>query len=117
MERVIKGVTEAHGASYEFHYTYGNAPVINDNELTAKVKETLVEVFGADQVQPLIPTMGGEDFSSFLTKAPGTYFWVGAGNVSKGIVHPHHHPRFTIDEDSLVIGVKAFTNVALSLLK
>lgn len=117
MEQVIKGITEAHGATYEFVYEYGNDPVINDPETTQQVKETLIEVFGSSAVQEMIPTMGGEDFSAFQRKAPGTYFWVGAGNVSKGIIHPHHHPQFTIDENSLAIGVKAFTNLAFQLLK
>jgi metal-dependent amidase/aminoacylase/carboxypeptidase family protein len=37
---------------------------------------------------------------------------VGAGNKEKGIVYPHHHPKFTIDEDALEVGVKMFVNAA-----
>ncbi|MFM1653845.1 amidohydrolase [Brevibacillus sp. B_LB10_24] len=117
MERVVKGITEAHGGTYEFSYKHGHDPVINDQATAELVKETLIEAFGQEAVQPMIPTMGGEDFSAFQAKAPGTYFWVGAGNVSKGIVHPHHHPRFAIDEDSLVIGVQAFLHLAFKLVK
>ena len=49
-------------------------------------------------------------------KAPGTFFWVGAGNEEKGITFPHHHPQFTIDEDALPIGVKMFLNATFKLL-
>jgi amidohydrolase len=116
MEAVIRGVTAAHGASYEFRYTRGYDPVINDEKLTNLVRATLVSVFGEEALPPVERQMGGEDFSAYLQKAPGTFFDIGAGNVAKGIVAPHHHPRFTIDEDALLIGVKAFVNIAYNLL-
>ncbi|OFW80793.1 MAG: hypothetical protein A2201_04590 [Alicyclobacillus sp. RIFOXYA1_FULL_53_8] len=116
MERIIKGVTEAHGASYEFRYENGYRPVINDEELTAKLRESLLETFGSDIVVEATPTMGGEDFSAYQQKTPGTFFFVGAGNAAKGIVYPHHHPRFTVDEDAFPIGVKAFVSAVFKLL-
>jgi amidohydrolase len=115
MERVIKGVTEAHGATYTFRYEKGYRPVINDEQVTQKLRECLVETFGEDVVEEVTPTMGGEDFSAFQQKAPGAFFVVGAGNKEKGIVYPHHHPRFTIDEDALPVGVKAFVNAVFKL--
>ncbi|WP_211061974.1 M20 family metallopeptidase [Heyndrickxia faecalis] len=115
MERVVKGVTEAHGAAYDFQYVKGYRPVINDPEVTAKLREVLVEAFGEDAIQDGVPTMGGEDFSGFQQKAPGTFFFIGAGNADKGIVYPHHHARFTVDEDVLPYGVKAFVAASLTL--
>jgi metal-dependent amidase/aminoacylase/carboxypeptidase family protein len=47
------------------------------------------------------PIMGGEDFSAYQQVTPGTFLFVGAGNKEKGISAPHHHPRFTVDEDAL----------------
>ncbi|HEX2109717.1 MAG TPA: amidohydrolase [Rubrobacteraceae bacterium] len=116
MERVIKGVTEAHGASYEFRYKPGYRPVINDEEVTRTIEETVKHVFGEDALEIMRPTMGGEDFSAYQQRAPGTFFFVGAGNEEKGIVHPHHHPRFTVDEDALGYGMKMFVNAAFRLL-
>lgn len=116
MERVIKGVTQAHGALYEFRYKPGYRPVINDEEVTREIEETVKDVFGEDYIEIMRPNMGGEDFSAYLQRAPGTFFLVGAGNEEEGIVHPHHHPRFTIDEDALGYGVKMFVNAAFRLL-
>ncbi|USG64484.1 M20 family metallopeptidase [Brevibacillus ruminantium] len=112
MERVVKGITEAHGASYEFEYSYGYRPVINDQEVTQLMESVVVETLGQDWVDHMKPNMGGEDFSAFQQKAPGCFFYVGAGNKEKGIVHPHHHPLFTVDEDALEVGVKMFVNAA-----
>jgi amidohydrolase len=60
--------------------------------------------------------MAGEDFSAFQQQAPGAYFLTGAGNKEKGIVYPHHHPRFTFDEDALENGIKVFVHTAWKLL-
>lgn len=116
MERIIKGITEAHGATYEFEFEYGYRPVINNDEVTRVIEETVREVFGKEAVDHMKPNMIGEDFSAFMQKAPGSFFYVGAGNKEKGIIYPHHHPRFTIDEDALEIGVRLFVHAALKLL-
>ena len=116
MERVVKGVTEAHGAEYEFEYRFGYRPLINDDEVTRVIEETVRETFGDEALEIMRPTMGGEDFSAFQQKAPGAFFWVGAGNEERGIVYPHHHPLFTVDEDALPYGIKAFVNATFKLL-
>jgi amidohydrolase len=116
MERIIKGVTEAHGAQYEFKYEKGYRPVINDEEATNIMKEALLELYGEEAVLKAMPTMGGEDFSAYGTKAKSCFFFIGAGNQEKGIVYPHHHPRFTIDEEALPIGVRAFVHAVFKFL-
>ena len=116
MERVIEGVTAAHGASYSLEYRRGYRPVINDEGVTRVVEETARKVFGKAAVELTPPAMGSEDFSAFQREAPGSFFSVGARNEEKGITYPHHHPRFTIDEDALPIGVKMFVCAALRLL-
>ncbi|KNB70142.1 amidohydrolase [Brevibacillus reuszeri] len=46
----------------------------------------------------------------------GKYFNIGAGNQALGIVYPHHHPKFTIDEASLEVGVKMFVVTAAKMV-
>lgn len=116
MERVIKGITEAHEAAYDFKYEFGYRPVINDVEATKVIEETVREVFGEEALDFMRPNMGGEDFSAYQQKAPGAFFYVGAGNEAKGIIYPHHHARFTIDEDAMEIGVKIFLHAAFKFL-
>ncbi|HET7578324.1 MAG TPA: M20 family metallopeptidase [Bacillales bacterium] len=116
MERIVKGITDAHEAEYEFYYEKGYRPVINDDQVTKVVEETVREVFGEEAIEPMGPNMGGEDFSAFQQKAPGTFILVGARNEEKGIVYPHHHERFTVDENSLEKGVKVFVHSAFKLL-
>ncbi|MGE7594676.1 amidohydrolase [Peribacillus frigoritolerans] len=116
IERIVKGITEAHGATYEFDYQFGYAPTINDEEVTRLMDETVCEVFGEESREILKPIMGSEDFSAFQEVVPGTYIGIGARNEEKGIIYPHHHPKFTVDEQALQNGVKLYVHGTLKML-
>ncbi|WP_102128313.1 M20 family metallopeptidase [Deinococcus planocerae] len=115
IERVIKGVCEAHGAGYEFRYEPGYRPVINTDWVAERLREIALETVGEGHYQDAKPTMGGEDFSAYLQKAPGAYFNVGSGSDEADSRWPHHHPRFTLDEASLETGVRMLRAAALRL--
>ncbi|WP_216320176.1 amidohydrolase [Deinococcus aestuarii] len=115
IERVIKGVCEAHGAGYEFRYEPGYRPVINTDWVAAQLREIALETVGPEHYRDAKPTMGGEDFSAYLQKAPGAYFNVGSGSDEADSRWPHHHPRFTLDEASLETGVRMLHAAALRL--
>jgi len=116
LERIVAGIAQAHGASYEFDYLLGYDPVVNDPALTEVVREVAATVVDGGNVVQLPPSMGAEDFSAYQKKVPGTFFFIGAGNADKGIRYPHHHPKFDFDEQALAIGTKLFVKVAERLL-
>jgi len=116
IERMIKGVTEANGATYDLTFERGYRPVVNDPALTARLSDVVTRTFGEGVLEPMRPSMGGEDFSAYQQKAPGVFAFVGAGNVAAGIAYPHHHPRFQIDERSLTVGLRYFAAATLDLL-
>ena len=116
MERMIKGVCDAHGASYVFRVDRGYRPVVNDPVIAARLEGVVTRTFGPNVLTPTRPTMGGEDFSAYLQRAPGVFAFVGAGNASDASAFPHHHPRFDIDESSLEIGVRYLLAATLDLL-
>jgi amidohydrolase len=116
MERVIRGIAEAFGATVDFTYDLGYRPVVNDPALTDRLRAVVARTFAPDTLIDLRPTMGGEDFSAYQQRAPGVFAFVGAGNSEAGIVHPHHHPRFQVDERSLDIGLRYLTAATVDLL-
>lgn len=116
MERLIKGVCEAQGASWEFDYHSGNQPVVNDREVTRVLEATAREIVGEEAVVFEEPQMISEDFSLYQQQVPGALFFIGTANPAKNAVYPLHHPRFTLDEDALVIGVKMMAAAAVKLL-
>jgi amidohydrolase len=113
MERVLRGVTEAHGAAYSFEYLEGYDPVLNDADAAELVRAAVVAELGEEVLVDYPPIMGGEDFSAYLACAPGAFFIVGAG-ATGGV--PHHHPRFTIDESAFRNGIAVFVRTALDYL-
>jgi len=109
MEQVIKGICDAHGATYEFNYWELYPPVINDGAIANLVRSVAEDVVESPiGVVPECQTMGGEDMSFFLQEVPGCYFFLGSANAEKGLAFPHHHPRFNFDETALGMGVEIF---------
>jgi amidohydrolase len=102
IEATATHVCAAHGTTAELDYQLGYTPVVNDAEATAVVQDAI-----GDRLTELEPIMGGDDFSAYLEHAPGCYAFIGAGGE-----HPHHHPRFKIDERALAIGTRLHVEVA-----
>lgn len=116
IKKMAEGVAAIYGASVEVEFVYGYEPVINDEWVTGIVREAAIEIVGAEAVIATPPAMGGEDFSAYQQHVPGAFVNIGAGNAESGIVYPHHHPKFTFDEDGLLNGIKLFLRVADKLL-
>ncbi|PGZ95917.1 N-acyl-L-amino acid amidohydrolase [Bacillus pseudomycoides] len=117
IEQIVKGITAAHDATYSYAYRYGYNPVINDSYVTKVVEDSAIELFGKESIISLSPSMGGEDFSAYLQKAPGCFVKLGTGNVNKDTCYPHHHPKFDVDETALIRGAQLFLQAAMKLLK
>lgn len=116
IENVIKSTCDAYGATYELDYTYGYGAVYNDETTTEIVQNIADNLFPGKTIElPL--SLGGEDFSAFSDIVPATYVHIGAGNEEKGYDYPHHHPKFAIDEESFLIGVKMFVAIAVNYSK
>jgi amidohydrolase len=113
VERVIRGVCESMGASYRLDYIRQTSPLVNSAEMCELVADCAAEVVGVENVirDESVRTMGGEDMAYFLERVPGCYFFLGTRNEARGLVHPHHSPRFDIDESALPIGVEIMTRV------
>lgn len=116
MERIVTHTCAMAGASGEVAFFGGYPAVVNDAGVAAAVAEAAREVLGPERVLPQEPSMGGEDFAYYAQRLPSCYFFLGAGNADKGIVYPHHHPRFDIDEDVLPLGVEILAGAARRLL-
>lgn len=116
MERVIAGITSAHGARYTLEFDRGYRPVVNDPHATDLVRRAVIRTLGEDALVKATPTMGAEDFSAYQERAPGAFFFIGARSEERGIVHPHHHDRFDLDERALDHGTRIFVAAAMELL-
>lgn len=112
-----QSVATMYGATAEVEYIRGTQPVVNDEASAALVQQVAVEAFGPDVIYDEKPTMGAEDFSFFLDKAPGSFALVGSGNAEKDTEWSHHHGNFNIDEDALATGAELYAQYAWAYLK
>ena len=116
ISQYAKSVADMYGATAEVEYIRGTQPVVNDEESANLVQQVAAEAFGPDVVYDEKPTMGAEDFSFFLDKAPGSFALVGSGNPEKDTEWSHHHGNFDIDEDALVTGAELYAQYAWAYL-
>ena len=116
LEDTVRGVFEGLqrlGAKVKLEIGPGYPPVVNDPAVTATLRAALSELAGADQVVPVEPMMGAEDFAHLAHEAPGVFLWLGAALPE---AREHHHPRFDIDESVLPLGAAALATSAVALL-
>jgi amidohydrolase len=116
MERVVAGICSAHGATYQWTFEPGYATVDNDATASDLVRRAVVRALGPDVLVEARPTMGAEDFSAYQQVKPGAFFFIGARNEERGMIYPHHHERFDLDERALDYGTRIFVAAALEHL-
>ncbi|WP_059171659.1 M20 family metallopeptidase [Bacillus sp. FJAT-27445] len=109
-------VAATYGATAKVDYTRGTQAVINDEYSAKLVQKTAAEAFGAEVIYHEKPTMGGEDFSEYIMKAPGSFALVGSGNPEKDTQWAHHHGKFNVDEDALATGAELYAQYAWAYL-
>ena len=116
MAEIIDGVSKTFGAEISFDYEDGYPPTINHTDPTNKVLKAAERVVGEKAGMPYL-SMGGEDFSYYLQKIPGCFFFVGsAPNDQKLFETPHHCSHFTMDERALLVGPSIYLNLVDDLL-
>ena len=116
MQDIIDGVSKSFGAEIVLKYKEGYPPTVNHEDPTKLVLEASSMVVGKGADYPYL-SMGGEDFSYYLQKVPGCFFFVGSAPDKNNILStPHHCSHFDIDERSLLIGASVYVNLIDNIL-
>lgn len=114
---ILDGIVPAMRGRYEFNLMHRFPPTINDEKMISFVVRISREMLGEEKVFEMKPMMGSEDFSYYLERIPGAFAFFGVKNTGKGIIYPHHHPRFDVDEEMLPIGTALDVAVAMEYLQ
>lgn len=112
LERIIKGVCSGFALEYQFAYKEGYPPTINHSFATEIIKETCQAIPEVSKVEEIRPVMGAEDFSYYLLKKPGAFFFTGAqlGKTPRS----HHQGNVDFDERSFPIAAKILIGAYLN---
>jgi amidohydrolase len=115
--QVVEGIVTAMRGKCEIDIEEGYPCLYNNDKLAGMFETVASEVVGEGNVYKLDqPTMGGESFAYFSLERPSLFYFLGSGNVEKGIVHPAHGSLFDIDESCLSIGVAMQCKLAYEFL-
>jgi amidohydrolase len=116
IERVVRGICEAHRATYELKFELGYPSVQNDLALADRIAGIAQGTAGIPAVVTLDrPTMGAEDFSYFAQVAPGCMIRLGVASPGDKTPAMLHSPTFRLDEAALTSGVALFRALAQRL--
>lgn len=115
--RILDGACKSFNIKYKLDYLNDYPVLFNNHELTAIVAKGIEEseIENVTRVFRCGPHSPSEDFAHFANKIPGSFIYI--GGVKEGDpVFPHHHPKFMINEDSILIMARAIGNAALAYL-
>lgn len=110
LEQLVTAAAQSHGCTAEFEYRRGPDPVSNEPAACERAAALAREMGFNVEVNP--QSMGSEDFSAYLTIAPGAFFRIGTGGE-----YDNHHPRFVADPAALAPASRFFAALAEAELK
>jgi amidohydrolase len=118
LKEVIEGIVHSMRGECEIEIEESYPCLYNNDETTKVTLNSAEQVIGKENIKMLEnPSMGVESFAYFSMERPSSFYYLGCGNASKGIIHPAHGSLFDIDEDCLPIGVAIQCRTAYELLK
>ena len=104
MKKIAEGIAESMGAVCDFNIVKGYPYLVNEPELTRRMKKAAQDYLGPENVVNLDIWMGAEDFSFYSQEMDACFYRLGVRNEEKGIISGVHTPTFNIDESALEIG-------------
>ena len=118
VKRITEMIAAAGGAKATVTIKRGYDVTVNDPELTQWALPTLARVVGDDNIGVVDKVCGAEDFSFYQKAVPGLFFRLGCTPPDRSLdaAAPGHSPRFYLDENCLVLGVRALAALAVDWL-
>ena len=120
-KRIIElsqGIAESYGGNAIVEIDDGADITYNDPDMMNKMLPSIKKSAGSDNVILSNAKTLAEDYAYYLNEIPGFLFELGAYNTNETREAPAHHtPDFFIDDNSMLLGVKVMTNLALDFLK
>jgi len=117
IERIISHTAESYRCKSELVYIEQTPVLINHDESVAHVERVIDGMIGADRRVMAPPTLAGEDFSVYLQKVPGCFFWLGSGpELNAEEAYGLHHPKFNLYESCIPLGSALMAGIAMKRL-
>ena len=114
LKAIAVNLGKAMGCSVDVSVKDLTIPVVNDPRVGERLRDLFAQYVGKEGLDTSVRTMGAEDVSLYMDDIPGMYFLLGAQDTAQDTYYGHHHPRFSITEDSLPLGVALLSTAVAS---
>lgn len=116
IKRIAKGIGIAFDVDVSVDYTDDYPVLYNDPAMTQLVVDAVTDakIPGVTAITDCGPQPPSEDFSYYAKERPSCFFYVGAHKDDAP--YPHHHPKFDIREDAMLLCAKAMAAVTVKYL-
>lgn len=114
---ITAGVGQGLGCTVDVEINQGYDSLWNHPEGMEFVRRAVGDSFGEGVYMDIDPIMPVEDFSYYLQKVPGAFFFVGAKPVDTDKPFPHHHEKFDFHEPAMAMTAKVFAAAYLESQK
>ncbi|HTE71892.1 MAG TPA: M20 family metallopeptidase [Actinomycetes bacterium] len=103
IERLARGIADAHGLEVEVDYRPGYPVTVNDETEYDRSVTAVHDLFGADRYTLMTePELGSEDMSFVLDRVPGAYLNISAcAHADHDAAPDNHSPRAAFDDSVL----------------
>lgn len=114
IEQSVNPLAQSYQGSCTWQVNKGCPALVNDSRLVSWLQRAATKS-GATAVVHNKPVMLAEDFAILKGQKPCVFAFLGTGNRELGITAPLHSSRFDVDENSLLVGARAFVQFVLDL--
>ncbi|ULG71401.1 M20 family metallopeptidase [Macrococcus brunensis] len=115
IKRLTHGLEEMYGVTCELEYNDDYPALYNNPAFTEYAVDILKNNLEDIPVEICEAQPPSEDFAYYAKEKPSLFIYAGAA-PEDGEIYPHHHPKFTISEKSLLISAKAVGTLVLEYL-
>ncbi len=114
--KLSSSIAEGMGGSCKTRISHGYPALVNNDQLTAKIRSWAIDYLGENNVLDLEKRMTAEDFAYFAQEVPSSFYRLGTRNEKKGMISNLHTSTFDIDETSIITGMGFMAYAAIRFL-
>ena len=111
---IAKNIAKAFNASCDVFIDSGYPYLLNEEKLTARIRNYAVDYVGEENVIDIDLRMTAEDFAYFSHSLPSCFYRLGVKDPNSDEIFNLHSANFDIDETSLTTGMGFMAWVALN---
>ena len=104
LKELIENVARSYRCFVKIKYINMVPPLVNWEDNVDCVKKAASQIVGENNCIKAQPVLAGEDFSLYLQRKPGAFFWLGCKPKKEEEVFGLHHPKYRIDESCIPLG-------------